>query len=293
MKNKKTYNASKAMYISLIVSLGLVGCIYLASLTLGRFQSTLLEDTGFAWYYWKLPEISIAATISAWVLYIAHQVTAWVLIVKISKQPMPEKGKVSRLNVLFLVINLVFIVLHIIQTMLFYDGLAQYVPVISSQGSVIIMLVMVLILLNNRRGLFFGKKIKFPNKAVRWIFKSHGLYIAWALTYTFWFHPTEGTIGHLMGFFYMFMLMIEMSLANTSIHNDIRWNTVLEVYVAVHGTIVALEAGNGMWSMFFFGFIFMFIVTQMYGLIKKKGALIGITALYVLAGGTDLQRHIW
>lgn len=280
MENKKTYNVRKVGYIAIGIALFLVGLIYLASLTLGRFQTTLLEDTGFAWYYWKLPEVSIAATISAWTLYVAHQIVAWILIVKISKEPMPEKGKMSKLNVIFLIVNAVFIMLHIAQTMLFYDGLAQYVPVISSQGSVIIMLVMVLILLNSRRGLFFGKKVKFPNRAVSWIYKSHGLYIAWALVYTFWFHPTEGTIGHLMGFFYMFMLMIQMSLANTSWHNDIRWNTILEVYVAVHGAIVAIEAGNGMWPMFMFGFLFMFIMTEAYGLTKKRGTLITITIVY-------------
>ena len=114
----------------------------------------------------------------------------------------------------------------------------------SSQGSVIVMLVMILILMNPQRGLFFGKKVKMPKGAVSWIFKTHGFYIAWALVYTFWFHPTEGTLGHLLGFFYMFLLFIQMSLANTSFHNDVKWATVLEVYVAFHGAVVAIEAGN-------------------------------------------------
>ncbi len=282
MDNKKTYDVKKVGYYSLGISIILVIVIYLTSLTLGRFQDILLEDKGAAWYYWKLPQMSIAATISSWGLYIAHQITAWVLIAKLSKEPMQEKGRMSKLNLIFLIVNGVFILLHIVQTMLFYDGLAQQVPVFSSQGSVILMLVMILILLNSKRGLFFGKKVKLPNKAVSWVFKSHGFYIAWALVYTFWFHPTEGTLGHLMGFFYMFMLFMQMSLANTSWHNDIKWITILEVYVAVHGAIVAIEAGNGMWPMFLFGFLFMFAVTQQYGVIKKKRALAAVTIIYVL-----------
>ena len=281
MENK-TYDLKKVVYTSVGVSIVLVVMIYLASLTLGRFQSILLEDKGAAWYYWKLPEISIAATISSWGLYIAHQITAWVLIVKIKKQPAPEKGRISKLSVSFLVVNAVFILLHIAQSMLFYDGLAQYVPVMSSQGSVIVMLVMVLILLNSRRGLFFGKKVNLPTGAVSWMFKSHGFFIAWALVYTFWYHPTEGTLGHLMGFFYMFLLFIQMSGVKTSLHSDIKWNTILEVYVAIHGTIVAIGQQNGMWTMFWFGFVFMFIVTQQYGVIKKKAGLIAITCIYLL-----------
>lgn len=282
MENSKTYSLKKTAYTSIGISLLLIVLIYLASLTLGRYQATFLEDTGAAWYYWKLPSLSVVATISAWGLYAAHQITAWVLIAKIRKQPTPEKGRVSRLNVVFLIINGVFILLHIAQTMLLYDGLAQNVPVMSSQGSVIVMLVMILILMNSRRGLFFGKKIKLPTKAVSMIFKTHGFYIAWALIYTFWYHPTEGTIGHLMGFFYMFLLMIQMSISNTSMHSNIKWGTILEVYVAVHGAIVAIEAGNGMWPMFMFGFLMMFIVTQAYGVIKKKGAIIAVTISYAI-----------
>lgn len=282
MENTKTYELKKIVIITLISAVVLVGLIYFTSLTLGRFTETLLPDTGFAWYYWKLPEFALWASVSAWVLYLAHQITAWVLIAKISKQGQLEDGKASRLNIIFLVVNAVFILLHIAQTMIFYDGLAQTVPVISSQGSVIIMLVMMLILMNGRRGLFFGKKIKTPKGALKWIFKSHGFYISWALVYTFWFHPTEGTLGHLMGFFYMFLLFTQMGLANTSFHNEAKWITVLEVYVAVHGAIVAIEAGNGMWPMFLFGFLFMFVVTGAYGIIKNKATLISITIAYAL-----------
>lgn len=282
MEKTKTYDLKKTVIITLISAVVLVGLIYLASLTLGRFTETLLPDTGFAWYYWKLPEFALWATVSAWVLYLAHQITAWVLIAKIAKQGQMEDGKASRLNIIFLIVNAAFILLHIAQTMIFYDGLAQTVPVISSQGSVIIMLVMMLILMNGRRGLFFGKKIKTPKGATKWIFKSHGYFIAWALVYTFWFHPTEGTLGHLMGFFYMFLLITQMALANTSFHNEAKWITVLEVYVAVHGAIVAIEAANGMWPMFLFGFLFMFVVTGAYGIIKNKVTLISITIAYAL-----------
>ena len=61
MENK-TYDLKKVVYTSVGVSIILVVMIYLASLTLGRFKSILLEDKGAAWYYWKLPEISIAAS---------------------------------------------------------------------------------------------------------------------------------------------------------------------------------------------------------------------------------------
>jgi hypothetical protein len=96
------------------------------------------------------------------------------------------------------------------------------------------------------------------------------------VVFTFWFHPMEGTAGHLLGFLYLFLLMGQMSLARTSWHTKIGWLTFLEVFVAFHGAVVAICAGNGMWPMFFFGFMMMFIVTQVFGIIKSKLAIAGI-----------------
>ena len=278
---EKTYDIKKTVSWAIILSAALTVIIYFASLTMARFRAILLPDTGAAWYYWKLPRPELWATVSMWVLYAVHQISVWYLIYKISRREYAPEGKISKLNLTLLILNGVFIVLHIVQSMLFYDGLAQFVPVMSSQGSVIVMLVMILILMMPRRGLFFGKKVKLPRKSVALIGKMHGYYIAWALVYTFWFHPTEGTLGHLMGFFYMFLLFAQMSLAKTKFHLDKRWITVLEVYVAVHGAIVAVNQGNGMWPMFLFGFLMMFVVTQLYGLTDKKPQIVAVTVIYV------------
>ncbi len=281
MNGTKTYSLKKSLFISLIVSLVFVILTYFLSLTLGRFQSILLPDTGAAWYYWKLPEVDIFATLTMWVFYLSHQIVIWWLIYKLKDQPAVPKGRIGKYNLWLLVVNVIFIAVHLLQTTFFYDGLAQFVPVMSSQGSVIVMLVMILIMLNFRRGLFFGKKVKLPSKGTALVSKLHGYFIAWAIIYTFWFHPMEGTTGHLLGFLYAFMLLTQLSLAKTNWHTNIKWITVLEVYVAFHGAVVAIDAGNGMWPMFFFGFMMMFIVTQVHGLMKNRIAIAGIISSYV------------
>ena len=280
MDNSKTYGLKKSLIISLIVSLSFVVITYFLSLTLSRFQSTLLPDTGAAWYYWKLPKVDLWATLTMWIFYLSHQIIVWWLIYRLKNQLPVPKGRIGRYNFWLLIVNVIFIAVHLMQTAFFYDGLAQFVPVMSSQGSVVVMLVMILILLNFRRGLFFGKKIKLPSKGTAMVSKIHGYVIAWAIIYTFWFHPMEGTMGHLLGFFYAFMLLTQLSLAKTNWHTNIKWITVLEVYVAFHGAIVAIDSGNGMWPMFFFGFLMMFIVTQIYGLLKNRLAITGIIASY-------------
>lgn len=282
MDKAKTYDLHKALVFSVAISVGLVILSFLLSLSLGSFRAMLQPDQGADWYFWKLPSPALWASILLWVLYAVHQALVWWLITRLKKQPALPQGRLGSINVWLLVVNAGFAVLHLLQTLFFYDGLAQFVPVMSSQGSVIVMLVMVLVMLNHRRGLFFGKKVALPKRGVAAIAQLHGYFIAWAVVYTFWFHPMEGTLGHLLGFFYLFMLMTQISLAKTSWHTNLRWITFLEGFVALHGAVVAIVAGNGMWPMFFFGFTLMFIVTQVYGVVRSKAVIVGISAAYVV-----------
>ena len=163
--------------------------------------------------------------------------------------------------------------LHIAQTKLFYDGLAQDVPVMSSQFSVIFMLVFILMMENSRRGLFFGHKLKFLEEPGSFLRKYHGYYFAWAITYTFWFHPIEDTLGHLLGTFYTLMLLLQGSLFFTRAHRDRVWTGFLEVFVLIHGALVAYASFHSeKWSMFLFGFLTIFVVTQMHGMGLGKRA---------------------
>ena len=68
----------------------------------------------------------------------------------------------------------------------------------------------------------------------------------------------------------MFMLMVQGSLFFTRAHVDRYWTFTLEILVLIHGTLVAINQGNGMWPMFFFGFAGLFIITQMHGLGLKQ-----------------------
>ncbi len=175
------------------------------------------------------------------------------------------KAGLHPVNVAALAVNAFFIVLHIVQTHVWYDGLAQDVSIWSSQGSVILMLVMILIMENQRRGLFFGKKVPLPELAMQFVRRYHGYVFAWATVYTLWYHPTESTQGHLVGFMYMFLLLLQGSLFLTRVHVNRWWMVVQEAAVLVHGTLVAVMQGNGLWPMFAFGFGGVFVITQLHG----------------------------
>lgn len=228
-------------------------------------QIDFLPDSGASWYYWQLAEPTFWSRASAWSGYLLHQVSLWGLIYYAQRQQLKYTGGLHRVNILALGVNALFIVLHLLQSLIWYDGLAQDVSIWSSQGSVVLLLVMVLLMENQRRGLFFGKKINFLKESGRVVRQYHGYIFAWAVVYTFWYHPMEATIGHLIGFLYTFLLMLQGSLFFTRAHLNKWWTTALEVTVLVHGTLVAMMT-NTLWPMFFFGFAALFIITQMHGL---------------------------
>lgn len=278
-------NEKKMFKVSLGVAVLLVGLTALFGGLLNKI--VLLEDQGASWYYWKLPTRLTMPMLTAWAGYIIHQIGVWFGIYKLQS----SKDKSTKWNQRLLIFNLVFILLHFVQTHIWYDGLAQDVPVFTSQGSVIGMLVLVIIMENRRRGIIFGKKVKGFKQIQEFILHYHGYYIAWAITYTFWYHPMVSTSGHLVGFFYLFILMIQGSFAKTRIHTNRNWVFILEVLVLFHGTTVAIGQANNMWPMFGFGFGFMAVTTQIYGLklqVKHRTliqVLYVIGALIVFGGG--------
>lgn len=248
---------------------------------LARFAH--LPDQGPFWYYWKLPTRQFWSRLTAWSFYVAHQILVWVLIARLQSSAKKLDHLLRPENWWLLGVNFAFSALHLLQTQVWYDGLAQDVPIMSSQGSVIVMLVLILIMENNRRGLFFGKRVALPGPAVGFVRRYHGYYIAWAVIYTFWFHPMEGTSGHLIGFFYMSLLLIQLSVAGTRMHTNYVWTFILEILVLFHGTIVAIVQRNGMWPMFLTGFGAVFIITQLYGLRLGRKWTMAATLLYVVA----------
>lgn len=265
---------------AVLVSAVLTALIVVIQPLLAGFQATLLPDAGPAWYYWKLPQPALWAQITSWGLYAAHQLALWGIIFYALKNPAPFGEKLSKPGWWMLIVNVVAWLLHLVQTVLFYDGLAQDVPVASSQYSVILALILILILMNDRRGLFFGKKVPMHKAAVAWLKRYHGFIISWGLAYTFWFHPMEGSFGHLAGFFYMALLFSQSVFIQNRNHINPKWIFFLEVAVLAHGTTVALMLGQTIWPMFAFGFGFMAVFTQMYGFKWPKWANITVTVVY-------------
>jgi hypothetical protein len=111
----------------------------------------------------------------------------------------------------------------------------------------------------------------------------------------------ESTQGHLIGFFYMFLLMLQGSLFYTRLHVNRWWMLVQEATVLIHGTLVALMQGNGMWPMFFFGFAGLFVITQMHGVPLKRWMRWAVLGAYVVGalivyGSRDIgmiHQTIW
>ena len=260
-------------------------------------------DEGASWYYWKLTNPTAWTRLSAWSAYVGHQLVAWGLILYAQHHVRRYTSGLHRINVIALAANLGFILLHMVQTQVFFDGLAQDVSIYSSQGSVILLLVVVLLMENPRRGLIVGKPLPISGRITDFLRRYHGYLFSWAAIYTFWYHPMVNTAGHLIGFFYMFLLLVQGSLFYTRSHLNRYWTLTLELLVAIHGTLVAVMSSgpHGMWPMFLFGFLMIFVLTQMHGvgLSRRTRTLIAIgyvaavTVVYSWRGWPRLFEVTW
>lgn len=288
-----------ALWIGIGFSLGFTALIWWLGPQLAVFPH--LEDQGATWYYWKLPEATFWSRATSWGFYLAHQVAIWAIIFQAQRHRRKYGGSLSVYNYWALGANAFFVLLHLLQTHLWYDGLAQDVHIFTSQWSVILMLVLIVMMENPRRGMFFGKKAPLPQRAVQFVRTYHGFIFSWAVIYTFWYHPMEPSAGHLWGFLYTFLLLLQGSLFFTRVHVNKWWGFALETVVLLHGTLVAVAAGNGLWQMFFFGFAGIVVITTMHGLGLPRPVRLGILGLYLAAallvysqiGLTKIHQITW
>ncbi len=267
---------------ALLLGVGFSVLVTVAVWALGpRLEAiAFLPDAGPSWYEWKLPDPTLWTRALAWGLYLAHQLTLWGLIWWAqTRRPVYGSG-LHRLNVIALTANAGFVLLHVAQTHLSYDGLAQDVSIWSSQGAVIVMLVWILLIENPRRGLVFGAKLPMGAQLKRFVRRYHGYFFAWAIVYTFWYHPAVSTTGHLWGFFYTMLLLVQSSLFFTRAHLNRYWTFALEATVLIHGALVAVGQGAGLWPMFAFGFGGLIVMTQMHGLGLSRWVRGGVLAVY-------------
>jgi hypothetical protein len=239
------------------------------------------------WYYWQLTDPTVWTRLAVWVPYVLHQVGMWFLIAYGQRAKPRYIGGLHQFNLWAIALNAFFVLLHIAQTKLTYDGLAQDVHEATSMGSVTLMLFLILLMENRRRGLFFGKGVKVlygPGDAVR---RYHGYYFSWAIIYTFWYHPVEVTGGHLVGFAYMMLLILQSSLFFTKFHVNRWWTMFLESLFVIHGSIVAYSIMKGAmgpsWSYFAFGGLSTFLIVQMHGLGLSTKAKWAIAAPILIA----------
>ena len=272
---------------------GLLGCaVFMALIFLFAPYSddqVFPPDKGNMWYLWQRADATFWTRLSAWLPYSLHQLAIWFLIYQGQKERPRYIFGLHRFNVLALGVNSFFMFLHIIQTKIFYDGLAQDVHEATSMMSVILMLLLILLMENRRRGLFFGKSVPMLNTTGDTVRRYHGYYFSWAIIYVFWYHPMEMTSGHLAGFAYMSLLLLQSSLFFTRYHVNRWWTMSLEVLFIFHGALVAyfiLQQGqSGPWSAFLFGGMGIFLVTQMHGLgLSTRGKIaIATTILAIMA----------
>lgn len=264
-------------------------CTLVIALTAGGLESfeTVGPTVPFA-YPWRLAEPTTAARVTAWLGYALHNLAAWGVIAWARRRQAGWSDRFRSFNWVMLAVHVAFIGLHVAQSQLFYDGLAQDVPEVTALGSVALMLMVVLILEAPRRGLAFGKG-RFHQRFAHMVRDYHGYLFTWALIYTFWYHPAEGTWGHLAGFFYMFVLLWQSVLLFDRAHRNRWWTLLLELLVIPHAVFVAVHQGHGLWPMFGFGFGAVFALTQVHGLGLGSTArrlvlatfVVGMVAAYV------------
>ncbi|MGQ9925971.1 MAG: hypothetical protein ACUVS4_03780 [Chloroflexaceae bacterium] len=274
--------AAQALLVPAAAACGAaMGAVALA----GRHATEYAPYSGKAGdYRWISADPHPAARPSAWTGYLLHQFGIWGCVYAAQRARLSYAEGMRAVNWIALGVNAAGVILHVLQTRHSYDGLALDVPEGTSLGSVSFMLMLILVLEAPRRGLVMGlRRLKLPPELVRFVRRYHGYIFSWATVYTFWYHPMEPLPSHLGGLYHMLLLFVQSSLLFTDAHRDPRWTLALEMLAMPHAVITTLQKRSGLERMFIFGFLGMFVLSQMHGLGLSRRARLGLGASYAAA----------
>ncbi|KAI8334989.1 hypothetical protein BC941DRAFT_453983 [Chlamydoabsidia padenii] len=239
------------------------------------------DITPFA-YAWRRSDPSSLSRASAWLGYVIHQLGQWYIITRVLQQQPPPLTYATTWrwwNWAMVYLNISMAFYKLIQAHLFYDGLAVDISEAITQGSVIMILVVALILAIPRRGIIFGypqEPIGSVAYNVVWNFikKYHAYMISFGTVMNFHYHPCEGTLAHHHGFIYQCLLLWQSSNFLHTSHRNKYWVLFLELWVLVHGSFTAyFQPGPG-WQIFLYGFLVVFVTNQIYdtGLLNRHAS---------------------
>lgn len=124
-----------------------------------------------------------------------------------------------------------------------------------------------------RRGVVFGWTPEFMRDEVisfsKIVSQYHGYLASFGITLTFWYHTMETTFAHVTGFFHVFLLLWQSSLLYQTSHRNRYWTALLEVWILVHGSVVAYYQGRMdgvLYLMFLTSFTLLFSMSTFWGL---------------------------
>ena len=294
--------SDNALYVLFSLTLVFLLVVHLASPRLKRAFPPLPIWRGAFWYRWRslpskkalafspftgiiFPHKLIIRAKSAWLCFLLHllfmtSMVAWSQYQHSSREthncphPAPPHwcGWTSQLEPTHYVTilgSIIFIVLRLVQTHMWYDGLALDVPEASAMVATIVASCVALFMQQTERGLVFGQSINtetslaLTNIARRF----HGYVFTTSLVFTFWYHPTEGGIMHSSGFLLLILFLIQGSLMYTVTHLGVVWRNLLEFTVLPHSLLIEWTRSrpkNESWKMFLSGYLLTFLITHIH-----------------------------
>lgn len=246
-------------------------------LGLGRFE--IAGTTVPFEYPFRLAVTTIPSAVTPWICYLLHQFGQFYIIYKAKKAKavgLLEWTTASEWNpyaTAMLKLNVGMIMLHYLQTQLFYDGLASTFPEISTLFAGVSSILVAFVFKVQRRGLIFGWTPEYGREllyefttAMR---EYHGYFASFGIVLTFWHHCMESTYAHLTGFIHIFLLFWQSSLLYQNQHRNQYWALLLEMWILVHGSVVAYYQGyidGALYLMFFTSFTLLFLMGPLYGI---------------------------
>ncbi|KAI9295602.1 hypothetical protein K502DRAFT_348867 [Neoconidiobolus thromboides FSU 785] len=210
-----------------------------------------------------------------WLGYLSHQLIQFIFIFKLMKltkfkDKQNNQSLINYYNNRMKFINFFFICMKFYLNIKYYDGLAIDLHEIIALFSVTLILIIIVILKSNERGLILSYKpttLSWLNFK-QFVFQIHSYLCSFGSILNFWYHPIGCNIAFLIGYYYQLILIYQTSTSFTQQHNS---NLILlELLVILHSTTTSLFQSKMNFQLFYFGYLCLFLINYSYAECYQK-----------------------
>lgn len=199
---------------------------------------------GLAVYFAIQEDRSIIVVIVCSILFMLHMVMLQIILYHLHRIKTNKRKKLYVHNYLLLVTNFLFLLVFLFLQVFVGEGMEESITLTSHIISVFLASIGIMFVLHHTGTVLYSIKSKKVQQCIKDIAPNYGFYLVYICVSIIWLPFLYGYKVEFFVFAYSFLLLVQLSLVYTNLHNNSFWGITFEIALILHIVSYGIFIGN-------------------------------------------------